>query len=85
MTCEVLCSLVLAAIVLPEDPTDVERSAADELREARLQAAARLLEDTETPLGEIAARIGFGNGGSLMNAFRRRYGCSMREWRRKNR
>ena len=34
MTCEVLCSLVLAAIVLPEDPTDVERSAADELRDA---------------------------------------------------
>ena len=61
------------------------RTVADELREARLQAAARLLEDTETPRGEIAARIGFGNGGSLMNAFRRRYGCSMREWRRKNR
>ena len=58
---------------------------ADELREARLKEAVRLLEDTETPLGEIAARIGFGNGGSLMNAFRRRYGCSMREWRRKNR
>ena len=34
MACEVLCSLVLAAIVLPENPTDVERSAADELRDA---------------------------------------------------
>ena len=34
MACEFLCSLVLAAIVLPENPTDVERSAADELRDA---------------------------------------------------
>ncbi|MBR1609326.1 MAG: helix-turn-helix transcriptional regulator [Kiritimatiellae bacterium] len=52
-----------------------------ELREARLQAAVRLLEDIETPLGEIAARVCFGTSGGLMNAFRRRFGCSMHEWR----
>lgn len=54
-----------------------------EIREARLKAAVRLLENTETPLGDIAGRIGFGGGGSLMNAFKRRYGCSMREWRKR--
>ena len=56
-----------------------------ELREARLQAAVRLLEDTETPLGEIAGRVGAGNPRSLMNAFKRRFGCSMRQWRSKSR
>ena len=56
-----------------------------ELGEARLLAAVRLLEDTETPLGEIAGRVGFGNGRSLMNAFKRRYGCSMRDWRKRAR
>ena len=56
-----------------------------ELREARLQAAVRLLEDTETPLGDIAGHVGAGNPRSLMNAFKRRFGCSMRQWRSKSR
>ncbi len=56
-----------------------------ELREARLQAAVRLLEDTETPLGDIAGRVGAGNPRSLMNAFKSRFGCSMRQWRSKSR
>ncbi len=57
------------------------RTVAAELRETRLKEAARLLEETETPLGEIAQRVGFGNDRSLMNAFKRRYGRSMRQWR----
>ena len=48
----------------------------------RRKAAAKLLAETETPPGEIAARVGFGNARSLMNAFKRRYGQSMRQWRK---
>lgn len=55
-----------------------------ELREVRLREAARLLETTNAPVGEIAPLIGFGTRGGLMNAFRARYGMSMVEWRARN-
>jgi LacI family transcriptional regulator len=58
------------------------RTVAEELRETRLSKAARLLEDTELPASEIAARVGFGSGRSLMTVFKRRYGVSMGQWRR---
>ena len=58
------------------------KTVAADLRETRLKEAARLLAETETPPGEIAARVGFGNARSLMNAFKRRYGQSMRQWRK---
>lgn len=54
---------------------------AHELREARFATVRRLLENTETPLGEIAGRTGFGSAGGLMNAFKARFGVSMRQWR----
>lgn len=65
--------------------TVLGRTVAAELREVRLREAARLLEETETPLGEIAARVGFSNSGSLMNAFKRRFGIRMGQWRRTSR
>lgn len=58
------------------------RTVAAELRETRLAEAARLLDETKIPPGDIAARVGFGNPHSLMNAFRCRYGVSMGQWRR---
>lgn len=62
--------------------TVLGRTVVEELREARLAEAARLLEETRMPIGEIAARVGFGEPRSLANAFRRRYGSGMREWRK---
>ena len=59
------------------------RTVAAELRETRLAEAARLLDETTAPISEIAARVGFGNPHSLMNAFRLRHGCSMGQWRKR--
>ena len=76
-----------ASLRLIEDAfkTVLGRTIAAELRETRLAEAARLLGETELPAGKIAARVGFGNPHSLMNAFRRRYGCSMRDWYKRSR
>ncbi|MGE0082663.1 MAG: helix-turn-helix transcriptional regulator [Thiohalomonadaceae bacterium] len=44
------------------------------LREARLQAARRLLLETGLPLKTIALQVGFCDAASLGNAFRKRFG-----------
>lgn len=62
--------------------TVLGRTVAEELRETRLVEAARLLGETRMPIGEIAARVSFGEPRSLANAFRRRFGSGMREWRK---
>ena len=49
----------------------------------RLDEAKRLLVTTKTPIKEVAASCGYGNAKSLMNLFRRRFGMSMRDWRRR--
>lgn len=36
----------------------------------------------KTPIGEIAALCGFESDGYLKELFRRRFGCTMRDWRR---
>ncbi len=74
-----------ASLRLLEDAfkTVLGRTAAAELRETRLAEAARLLDETKIPPGELAARVGFGNPHSLMNAFRRRFGVSMGKWRKR--
>ena len=50
----------------------------------RLRRACDLLRDTHTPIGRIAELCGFGSDVRLKVAFRRAYGISMRDWRRKN-
>jgi transcriptional regulator GlxA family with amidase domain len=45
-------------------------------REARLQAARRMLTDTRHPLRDIALRCGFSAQSALSRAFRRRFGTS---------
>lgn len=74
-----------ASLRLLEDAfkTVLGRTVAAELRETRLAEAARLLDETKIPPWKLAARVGFGNPYSLMNAFRRRFGVSMGKWRKR--
>lgn len=53
------------------------------IQEARLERARKLLAGTETPIGHIAGLCGFGDDAYLKKLFRRRHGCTMREWRRR--
>jgi len=50
---------------------------------ARVDAARRLLEDSEAPLKRIAARSGFGDTSTLRRAFTRRLGVSPLDYRRR--
>lgn len=47
----------------------------------RLEAVQAKLRDTSLPIGRIAADCGFGSRRQAMALFKRRFGCSMREWR----
>ena len=51
------------------------------VRDARLDRVARLLRDTDMPLSQVAAKAGFSNEPYLKVAFKRRFGCTMGEWR----
>ncbi|MBR3085878.1 MAG: helix-turn-helix transcriptional regulator, partial [Kiritimatiellae bacterium] len=55
---------------------------AEAIRRRKLEEVCRLLRETDLPIGEIAARVSFGEPRSLANAFRRRFGSGMREWRK---
>jgi AraC-like DNA-binding protein len=54
------------------------------LRSVRLTTARRLLVESETPLSEIAAAIGYDESSVFSNAFRTWSGVSPREWRRQH-
>ncbi|MBP5542866.1 MAG: helix-turn-helix transcriptional regulator [Kiritimatiellae bacterium] len=41
-----------------------------------------MLKETQTPIGDIAGMCGFESDGYLKELFRRRFGCSMRDWRK---
>ncbi len=55
----------------------------DFVEAARVDAARRLLEDTDTPLQRVAARCGFGNTNALRRAFLRRLRVTPGEYRRR--
>lgn len=55
------------------------------IQDAKLGRVRALLTETQTPIGEIAALCGFESDGYLKELFRRRFGCTMREWRSRNR
>ena len=57
------------------------RSIYEVIRDRRLEEAKRLLRHTGESIAEITARCGFENKTHLKNLFRRRVGCSMRQWR----
>lgn len=50
--------------------------------EARLGEVKRLLSKTDKPIGEIARQVGYADANYLKNLFRRKCGCSMRQWRK---
>ena len=54
----------------------------DEILRVRLNEAKRLLETTHIHIGDIAAHCGFRTPSALKAIFARRFGMSMREWRR---
>lgn len=48
------------------------------LRECRMEAARRMLEETDMPLKQIAYLVGYGHANNLIAAFRGRYGIPPR-------
>ncbi|MDO5317575.1 MAG: substrate-binding domain-containing protein [bacterium] len=57
-------------------------SVLDAILTRRLGEVRRLLETTTFPISLIAARCGYRDANYLKNQFRRRFGKSMREWRK---
>lgn len=53
------------------------------IQTARLERVCSLLAQTTTPIGQIGELCGFGNDTYLKKLFRRRFGCTMRDWRRR--
>ena len=54
-----------------------------EITEARLEKACDLLRRTTTPIPQIGSLCGFGSDAYLEALFKKRYGCTMRQWRRR--
>jgi AraC-like DNA-binding protein len=50
---------------------------------ARVEAARRMLEDSDTPLKKVASQYGFSDQNSLRRAFMRRLGVSPVEYRQR--
>jgi AraC family transcriptional regulator len=55
------------------------------LRELRMERAARLLRETDAPVGAVADAVGFDSFGSFSWAFRRRFGVPPRSFRARGR
>ncbi len=55
----------------------------DDIAEARLEKAKRLLAETKTPVGEIPGLVGFESPLHFARFFKTRTGMSMRDWRRR--
>ena len=53
----------------------------DEIQETRLDRVERLLKETDLPLTEICTRCGYETDVHLRRIFKRRIGCSMRDYR----
>lgn len=55
------------------------------LRETRMNAAAKLLADTQYPVAEISVRVGYSNQGKFAAAFREQFHMKPLEYRRQKR
>lgn len=53
------------------------------LREQRLRLARQLLSQTETLIADIAAHCGYASPANFATAFRERYECTPRDFRRR--
>jgi transcriptional regulator GlxA family with amidase domain len=54
------------------------------LQERRLREVRRLLRETDDDIETICGTAGFNDASGLRRLFRQRFGCSMREWRKRN-
>ena len=54
------------------------------LQSIRLKKVCELLEQTATPIGNIGELCGFNNEAYLKKLFRARFGCAMRNWRKRS-
>jgi LacI family transcriptional regulator len=59
-------------------------SVMDEILHVRLERVFDLLRRLEMPISAIADFSGFGSLRALDKLFRSRFGCSLREWRKRN-
>ena len=50
----------------------------------KLGEVARRLRETKLPISAIQEHCGFNNANALKNLFKKRFNCSMRDWRRQN-
>ncbi len=57
------------------------RTVQDDIAEARLSMAKRLLADRRVPVSDIPGRIGFESSGHFMQFFKARTGMTMLQWR----
>ena len=55
----------------------------DTIQSLRLQKVCELLEQTMTPIGNIGELCSFNNETYLKKLFRAKFGCTMRNWRNK--
>ena len=53
------------------------------LREQRLRLARQLLSKTDTPIADIAAHCGYGSPANFSTAFKERFECTPRDFRRR--
>ncbi|MBR1837472.1 MAG: substrate-binding domain-containing protein [Kiritimatiellae bacterium] len=53
-----------------------------EIERVRLDRVRELLRTTRLPIGEIGTTCGFASEANLKVLFKRRFGCTMRDWRR---
>lgn len=60
---------------------EIGRTIHGEIALARIERVKSLLENTNLPIGEIAAQSGYSQPGRLATLFRRETGCTMRQWR----
>ena len=56
----------------------------EDMAEARLEKAKKLLIETKTPVGEIPELVGFESPPHFMRYFKTRTGMSMRDWRQRH-
>ena len=76
------CTLRMAEILFKRA---LGHSVKDEITDARLAHAKRLLADRRIGISAIADMCGYADGSSLRRAFLAKTGCSMSEWRRSSR
>lgn len=54
------------------------------LAELRLNRGAKILQESGLPVTQVARQVGFSDGGYFARLFRRKFGCSPREYRKRS-